>query len=311
MKLSIVTTMYYSAPYIEEFCRRVIAAGENITPDLELILVNDGSPDNALEIAVGLHERDSRISVIDLSRNFGHHKAIMTGIARARGELVFLIDCDLEEEPELLPEFYEALQSSGSDVIYGVQESRKGGVFERISGTFFYTVFNALSTVPIPKNVVTVRLMTRRYVEALIEHQEREMMLAGLWAITGFSQQPHTIVKGHKGSTTYRFSLKISHLINAVTSFSSKPLVYVFGLGVAIMFLSFGAGFGLIMCRVFWGVMLSGWPSLMVAVCFLGGLNILCIGIIGIYLSKVYVEVKQRPYTIIRKVYDKSGQPHE
>src|SRR6266481_9971297 len=128
MTLSIVTTLYDSAPYLEQFYLRTCAATEQITRDYEIILVNDGSPDNSLDIAISIHRRDKRVRVIDLSRNFGHHKAMMTGLTHAGGELVFLIDCDLEEEPELLEKFYRELKATEADVVFGVQQKRKGGL---------------------------------------------------------------------------------------------------------------------------------------------------------------------------------------
>jgi hypothetical protein len=154
MDLSIVTTLYYSSPYLEEFYARTCAAAEQITDDYEIILVNDGSPDDSLDVALSLFERDDRVKVVDLSRNFGHHKAVMTGLAHARGDLVFKIDCDLEEEPELLGEFYaEMIKDPSVDVVYGVQQRRKGGPFERLSGSLFYRLFNLLSDHPVPSNL--------------------------------------------------------------------------------------------------------------------------------------------------------------
>ena len=125
MILSIVTTLYNSAPYLEEFHARVCAAAEQITPDYEIIFVNDGSPDNSLQIALSLYQKNERVRIVDLSRNFGHHKAMMTGLAQARGGMVFLIDSDLEEEPELLETFYKELRTTGADVVFGVQQKRK------------------------------------------------------------------------------------------------------------------------------------------------------------------------------------------
>ncbi len=304
MKLSIVSTMYYSASYLPEFYSRVCAAAEKLTDDFEIVLVNDGSPDNALEVAISLYNEDPRVRIIDLSRNFGHHKAMMTGIEHARGDLVFLIDCDLEEAPELLGPFQEELQASGCDVVYGVQKARKGSILERLSGEIFYAVSNALSDVDMPRNLVTVRLMTARYTAALVKHKEYEVMLAGLWVITGFDQRSIGVEKGKKGSSTYTFARKVGHLVNAITSFSVKPLVWVFGLGMTIMLLSLGAAVILIARHFIFGAMLAGWASLMVMGCFFGGLNIWCIGIIGIYLSKVFLEVKRRPYTVIRTTYE-------
>src|SRR2546422_9176768 len=156
MELSIVTTLYCSAPHVEEFSRRVCVAAEKITRDFEVILVNDGSPDRSLDVALSLALRDARVKVIDLSRNFGHHKAMMTGLAHARGELVFKIDCDLEEDPELLLDFHSAIKSSGADTVYGVQATRKGRWWERLSGLLFWKFFNILSSVQVPMNPLTV-----------------------------------------------------------------------------------------------------------------------------------------------------------
>jgi putative glycosyltransferase len=305
MDLSIVATMYYSAPYLEEFYTRVSAVAGSLVESYEIVLVNDGSPDNSLQVAIGQMERDARVRVVDLSRNFGHHKAIMTGLMHAHGERVFLLDCDLEEEPELLTEFDQVMREQGSDVVYGVQSTRKGKFIERAGGDFYYWLFNFLSTDRIPKNLVTARLMTRRYVEALLEHREREVVLAGIWAITGFSQIPVTIIKKSRSQTTYTLRRRAALLVQAITSFSNKPLVFIFYIGCLIVGLASLGGLYLILRRIFFGIYFTGWPSLIVSVWLLGGLTIFSVGLIGIYLSKVFTEVKQRPYTIVREVYER------
>lgn len=306
MELSIVTTMYCSSPYIQEFYDRICAVTKKITEDHEMIFVNDGSPDDSLDIAVSLYEKDPKVRVIDLSRNFGHHKAMMTGLMHAKGELVFLIDCDLEEEPELLEKFYaEHRQNDDVDVVYGVQKARKGGFFEKISGNIFYWLFNLLSSYPVPSNLVTARLMSKRYVESLVQHKDREVFIAGLWAITGFKQAPLMVAKHNKGNSSYDLRRKISILVNSITSFSNKPLLLIFYLGSIILFISSLAALHLVIRRVFFGVLLAGWPSLMVTIWLLGGLTIFCVGVIGIYLSRVFMETKERPYTIIRQIYER------
>jgi len=301
--LSIVTSMYRSARFLTDFHARSTAAARALSDDYEIILVNDGSPDDSLRIALELHERDRHVRVVDLSRNFGHHMALMTGLVHARGELVFLIDCDLEEDPAWLPRFHEALTTSGADVVYGVQEERKGGWVERTAGQIFFSVFNRMLTHPIPVNVVTARLMTSRYVKALVSHRERELCLAGLWAITGFEQQPISVRKGDRGESTYTVRTRISALANAITSFSNRPLVYIFQIGVAVMGLSVAAGAILLYKSLSGEIGVPGWASIMVSIWFLGGLIIFCIGVIGMYLAKIFTEIKQRPYTIVRAEY--------
>jgi putative glycosyltransferase len=307
MKLSIVTTLYNSAPYLVEFYDRVCATTGQISDDFEVIFVNDGSPDKSLEVALELHRKDPRIRVIDLSRNFGHHKAIMTGLAYARGDLVFLLDSDLEEEPELLRVFHEALSTNQADVVFGVQQKRKGDLFERLAGNLYFRVFNLMSVQQIPPNHITARLMTRRYVAALMQYREREFVLSGLWVLTGFKQIPIAVTKHHTSPSTYNLRRKFSHLVNAITSFSNRPLILIFYLGTLIMMLASLAALDMIIRRIFFGVMLEGWASLIVSIWLLGGITIFCLGVIGIYLAKIFSETKQRPYTIIRDVYERNS----
>ncbi|MBA3656215.1 MAG: glycosyltransferase family 2 protein [Gemmatimonadaceae bacterium] len=303
MKLSIVTTMYMSSAYIAEFHRRISAAARSITDDFEIVFVNDGSPDDSLKAAVAISGNDKAVRVVDLSRNFGHHRAMMAGLEHSRGERVFLIDVDLEEEPELLTTFETEMNSSRADVVYGVQTSRKGGLGERVGGDFFFGFFNMLSSTVVPRNVVVARLMTRQYVESLLLHREREIFMLGLWTITGFTQLGVPVVKTSKDSTTYTLRRKLSVTVNAITSFSNTPLRFIFYLGFAVSFVSAVAALYLVVRTLFFGQMLAGWASLIVSVWLLAGLTLFSLGIIGIYLSKIFSEVKQRPYTIVRAVY--------
>ena len=301
--LSIVSSLYRSALHLDEFYTRCVAAAAQLTPDFEMLLVNDGSPDDSFARALELHRRDARVRVIDLSRNFGHHKALMTGLERARGDLVFLVDSDLEEDPAWLLDFHAALTASAAEVIYGVQDSRKGKWFERLSGRLFFSVFNRMLTHPIPPNIVTARLMTRRYVRALVSHRDREVCLAGLGVIAGFDQRPQVVHKTSREHSTYTFRRRVSVFGNAITSFSNRPLLYIFQIGVGVMLLSMAAGGVLLYQSLTGRVGVPGWASIMVSIWFLGGLTIFCVGVIGIYLAKVFIETKDRPYTVIRAEY--------
>jgi len=300
--LSIVTTLYGSAAHLEAFYARVTSVASRLFPDYELILVDDGSPDRSLDVAIGLCARDPRVRVIELSRNFGHHRAMMTGLARARGQLVFLIDCDLEEQPEWLEPFLARLQETGADVVYGVQEARRGSWFERVSGDLFYTIFNLLSDFPVPSNVSTARLMRRAYVRSLVAHRDRELFIAGLWAATGYRQVAMPVTKQRLGPTTYTLRRRVRVLIDAVTSFSRRPLVLVFYLGAATIAIAVLAAAYLIWRHVTSGY-LPGWASVMVSVWMLGGLTLFSVGLVGLYLSRVFIESKRRPLAIVRKVH--------
>jgi putative glycosyltransferase len=305
MKLSIVSTLYQSEPHITEFYQRITAAAQLISDNLEIIFVNDGSPDDSLQRAVALSEIDVRVIVVDLSRNFGHHKAMMTGLAHATGDLIFLLDIDLEEQPEWLLTFHKQLLEDHCDVVYGVQEQRRGGVMERWTGDWFYGLVNFLTHLDLPRNIVTARLMTRRYVHALLRFKEREFFIAGLWQLTGFEQHPQKVHKLAGSETTYSLRRKLSIVINLVTSFSAAPLVATFYFGLLISVIaSLYTGY-LVAYWLFFGRPLAGWTSVIASVWLLGGIMIALIGMIGIYLAKIFSETKQRPYTIIRQVYGK------
>jgi putative glycosyltransferase len=303
MKLSIVTTLYNSSSTVEPFYRRAVAAAQELTDDFEIIMVDDGSPDNSLEIACNLADEDSRVRVIELSRNFGHHKALMTGLDHARGDLCFLIDSDLEEDPTILNEFFKKLEETQIDVVYGFQRERKGGACERVMGNIAYRLFDSMFPYPIPRNHITVRLMVRTYVDSLLQHREQQTVIGGLWVITGFKQIGVPVNKIARGRTSYSFRRRWLMLIDSIASFSEMPLVAIFYLGIIISGLSALVGVALIIHKlIFWGA-IEGWVSVMLSVWFLGGLLIFCVGVIGIYISKIFIETKNRPYTIVRRIH--------
>ena len=306
MKLSIVTTLYKSSKYVDEFYERITKEAHKITNDYEIIFVDDGSPDDSLQKSVALYEKDLKVKVIELSRNFGHHKAIMTGLSHAKGEFVFLIDSDLEEEPELLEHFWKELhKDKNTDVVYGVQESRKGDWFEKLSGVFFWKLINFLSPVKMPINMITARLMTSKYTQSLISYKESEIFIGGIWAHMGYKQKAINVNKGSQSETTYSLKRKLALLVNSITSFSSKPLIYIFYIGLITTFISTVFILKLVVDKLLFGLTFEGWTSLIVSVWFFGGLIILLLGVIGIYLSKIFIEVKQRPYTIVRNFFEK------
>lgn len=307
MKLSVVATLYNSSKTVEEFYRRASEAAAAITDDFEIVLVDDGSPDNSLEIACRIADADPHVSVVELSRNFGHHRAMMTGLEHAQGDLVFLIDSDLEEDPAILADFHSEMERQSADVIYGYQERRKGATLERVGGSIAYAIFNLMMSHPIPQNHITVRLMRREYVTSLLEHRERETVIGGLWVITGFRQFGLPVEKLAKKETSYKFLRRMRLIIESVISFSETPLVAIFYLGIAISMLSSLVGLWLLSRKLFFNISVEGWVSVMLSVWFLGGLLIFCVGIIGIYLSKVFIETKNRPYTIVRAVHRSAG----
>lgn len=305
MKLSIVTSLYRSAPYLRELYERCCTAAKAIGGPFEIVLVHDGSPDESLKVALELHRTDSRVRVIDLARNFGQHKALLTGFEHARGELVFCLDSDLEEDPAWLGLFHEKMRETGADVVYGVQARRKGGLVERVTGSVYYALFRLLSSYPVPANQTAARLMTRRYVRSLVAHRDQEVFLAGLWAITGFEQVPVLVEKRDKGASSYRLGRKLAIMLNSVTSFSNVPLVFIFYLGMAVTAVSLSAALGTLVAKLFFIDFELGWPSLIISIWLLSGLTFCCLGVIGMYLSKIFTETKDRPYTVIREVHER------
>lgn len=305
MQLSIVTTLYKSSDYVNEFYQRIITEARKITNDYEIIFVDDGSPDDSLQKAVALHHKDKNVKVIELSRNFGHHKAIMTGLMHTKGEHIFLIDSDLEEPPELLSFFWQELHSETNlDVIYGIQKRRKGGLAEKVSGYIFWKTINLMSPINIPENIITARLMKKNYVHALTSYKESELFLGGIFSHVGYNQKGVEVTKGSHSPTTYTFKRKANLLINSITSFSSKPLIYIFYIGIFTTLISSAYLAKTIIGYIFFGKTVIGWASLITSVWFFGSLTILLLGIIGIYISRIFIEIKKRPYTPIRKHYE-------
>ena len=308
MKLSIVTSLYYSEPYLREFCRMAgEAAAAVVDGDYEIVLVNDGSPDASADLARQLADESRHIRLIELSRNFGHHYALFAGLEASRGEKIFLIDCDLEESPALLVDFWREMKADPTvDVIYGVQQGqRKGKAFERLSGQLFYDLFDRIVQIPYAANQLTARLMTRDYVRAVLSYSETQMDLWGIFALAGFRQKVFAARKGSKGKSTYTLKRKIKLAMEMITSFSDRPLLMILALGMAITGVSGVFIFWFMGQYIFDKQPLSGWTSLMVSLWFLGGLILFSIGIVALYLSKVFLEVKRRPRYHIRTSYER------
>lgn len=303
--LSIVTTMYRSRRFLEQFLEQCLLAAREIEcGTFEIVLVNDGSPDDSLAYALERKHDIPELVVVDLSRNFGHHYAMQAGLRHARGDLVFLIDCDLEVSPLTLKEFKAKLDTSACDMVYGFQELRKGGVFERASGGFFYKTFNLLSDIKIPENIATERLMTRRYVEALLQLGDRNLFLGGMMSWVGFEQIGIPLKKKQReGKSSYTLLRRIHLMVNAVSSFSALPLVWMFNVGMLITSLSFLYLFYLFFRKVIFNDALIGFTSVMAVMTLSLGILTTALGIIGIYLGKVFTQVQNRPTYIVKDIH--------
>ena len=311
MKLSAVTTLYYSEPFVREFYKRLVTEIKKITTDYEIIFVNDGSPDNSTEVVLQLQETDGSILLIELSKNFGHHKAMMTGLRFAEGDYIFMIDSDLEEDPELLSLFWKQLKNSkDTDVVFAVQKTRKGSWFEKVSGKLYYILFSMLSTTKYPVNTLTARIMSRRYLEALKGFEEKEADLWGLFVLTGFKEESITVNKKDKGKSTYTLRRKIGIAIDTITTLTHKPLYLITILGLIVTIASLLNAF-IVAIIYFRTGDISSQTIIIGSIWLMGGLILTALGIISIYMSKMFLEVKNRPLNIIRKIYRRSHATSE
>lgn len=308
--LSIVTTLYRSRAFLPEFhaqCLRVLA-GLGIE-DYELVFVDDGSPDDSAEWVRELCRSSAGVRLVELSRNFGHHQAALAGLAHARGRRVFLIDCDLEVPPVFLRELWSKMDAVDADVVYGYQEARKGGWLERWGGRVFWEAFNRLSDTRVPPSIVTERLMTRRYVEALLALGDRNVFLAGMMYWAGFVQIGVAVEKRRRdGSSSYTFGKRLALLAHAVTSFSAKPLYASLWIGAVAMVCSLlNAGYVVLRKLLDPASTLLGFPTMVALLTAFFGVMMLGLGVIGVYVARIFVQGQQRPLFIVKHIEQSPG----
>lgn len=305
LELSVVTPVYRSLAYLPTFIEETIAAvGAVGVRNWELLFVIDGSPDESLAYLLERKKDVPQITILEFSRNFGHHPAILAGLASSRGERVFLIDNDLEVRPAVMVDFWRRLVESKVDVVYAYQEERAGSAVRKSTGGLFYTLINNLSDTHIPPNILTERLMTREYVSALATVGDYNLFLGGLMYWVGFRQVGVPVEKTVKKTSTYSLLRRVELALNAITSFSSRPLTFMFQIGAGISTISFGYGAYLILRKLFLGNQVSlGYTSLATLLLFSTGLIITALGTIGIYLGKVYQQTQGRPRYIVKHVH--------
>lgn len=308
MKLSVVTTLYRSKGFLEVFLKEIISAIKIIDiDDFELIFVNDGSPDDSVKYLLERKKDISQIKIIDLSRNFGHHYAIQAGLNYASGDYIFLIDNDLESPPSVLVDFYNEIKKDATlDVVYGFQETRKGNFIEKKAGSIFWVLINKLSDTKIPHNILTERLMTKQYVNELLRLQDVNLFLGGMMHWIGFNQKGLAIKKGlREGASTYSVKKRAELMLQAITSFSGKPLEWLFYSGLIISFFSIIFICFLITKKIIYqNTVEIGWTSIIAINVLILGIISTFLGIIGIYISKIFKQVQSRPNVIIKKIYE-------
>lgn len=308
-KVSIVTSLYRSAPYIQEFHARHLKSLQKLAVDFEFVFVNDGSPDDSETIVRHLISQYPDIVLVSLTRNYGQHAGMFAGLSQATGNYIYTTDCDLEEPPENIETLYRLIKSDPvSDVYYCVLKSRSGDLFRNFCGKLFYLLLDALSDVKIPHNQAWQRIMTRRYVRALLQYSETESLPAGLMALAGFTQSPVEIDKHFKGTSSYTPGKRLKLAINSITSFSSKPLILVGLAGFVITACAFVLLSATFVRKLAIANYQAGWVSLIGSIWFIGGLILSSVGIVGVYLAKIFNQVKNRPLFIVREILSSASR---
>ena len=309
-ELSIVVPVYNEELNLARLFERLESVMAQLAANYEIVCVNDGSRDNTLQALIEHHQRNPAIKVVNLSRNFGKEIALSAGIDYARGTAVVPIDADLQDPPELIGELVEKWRE-GYDVVYATRRSRQGESWlKRLTANAFYRTIDRMSRVPIPRDTGDFRLLDRRVVEALKQLPERTRFMKGMFSWVGFRQASieYDRPQRYKGTTTWNYWRLWNFAIDGITSFSSLPLKIWSYMGLTISLLSFTYGSYLIIRNLIWNVRgikvdVPGYASLMVAILFFGGVQLIALGIIGEYLSRIYEEVKERPLYLVRDVY--------
>jgi dolichol-phosphate mannosyltransferase len=296
--LSIVAPVFDEELLVEEFVARACAAAADY--QFELVIVNDGSSDRTPELLDRIASTDPRVRVIHLSRNFGHQAAITAGLEHARGDVVAMLDADLQDPPELIGEMI-ARWSQGADVVYAVREQRAGETaFKLATASWFYRLFNKLAQVDLEPNSGDYRLLDRRALDALLAMTERSRFLRGMTVWVGFNQTavPYERDARHAGETKYTLRKMLRFSLDAIASFSHLPLqlaTYAGMLSAGVAFVAIPVVIGL---RVF-DSYLPGFSSITIAILLLGGIQLIALGVIGEYVGRIYDEVKHRPLYIV------------
>ena len=302
--LSVVVPMYNEEEGTELFFARLVPVLEKITPDFEIVCVDDGSSDQTMANLMRHHARDGRIKVLSLSRNFGKDTALSAGLDYARGQAVVPIDADLQDPPELIAEMV-AKWREGFEVVYARRSHRDSDdLSKRVTASLFYRIHNWIADVRIPDNTGDFRLMDRRVVEAVKHLPEKTRFMKGLFAWVGFKQIGIDYRREARaaGTTKWRFWKLWNFAIDGITGSSTVPLRIWTYCGMGLGLLTIAYAFWLVVHTLLYGNAVPGYASLMVAVLFLGSLNIVATGILGEYVGRIYSEVRNRPLYLVREM---------
>lgn len=304
-KVSVVIPMYYEEEVAEECYNRVsncLKALKNY--DYEIIVVNDGSKDNTLDILQSLAKNDIKLKVVSFSRNFGHQAAVTAGLKYTTGDVVVIIDADLQDPPELIADMLK-LWEAGNEVIYAKRKVRKGeSKFKLFTAKTFYKILNGLSDIEIPKDTGDFRMADRKVIDVINSLPEHNKFLRGLFSWVGFKQVPieYERKERYAGKTKYPLRKMLKLAADGIISFSTKPLRIIGGIGILSIIISFIVLVYSILSYIFdWNELMPGWTSIMVSITFFAGVQLLAIWMMSEYISRIYDESKRRPQYVIDK----------
>jgi dolichol-phosphate mannosyltransferase len=303
-RLSIIVPCFNEEAVIRETNRRLLVTAGQSAMDFEILYVDDGSVDGTADILRELHASDARVKVVRLSRNFGHQFAITAGLEHASGDAVVLIDADLQDPPEVILEMLARWNEGRWDVVYGTRIDREGeSLFKLGTAKLFYRVINSLSDVAIPLDTGDFRLMDRKVVDALLSMPERDRFLRGMVSWLGFRQLalPYHRVARFAGTTKYPMKRMLRFAMDGILSFSVVPLRLATMIGLAASLLALLGSCAALGLRLWTHHWVVGWTSLLLAGLFMGGVQLVCLGVVGEYVGRTYWESKKRPLYLVQE----------
>ncbi len=308
--ISVVAPAYNEQEVLQEFYRRVTSVLSGLGCSYEIVLVNDGSSDKTLALMHELHKNDPHVTVVDLSRNFGKEIALTAGLDHTHGDVIVILDADLQDPPELIPEMLEGWRE-GYEVVYGVRSQRDGETWmKKASASAFYRLIQRVSRVRIPRDTGDFRLMTKRTISEMGKLREQHRFMKGLFAWIGFPSKPIYYSRDARaaGETKWNYWNLVNLAVEGITSFSIAPLKIATYAGLSVAFLSLLYAGVVIWKTLLYGDPVQGYPSLMVVVLFLGGVQLISVGVLGEYIGRIFNEVKMRPLYLVNRVWQSESQ---
>ena len=307
---SVVIPIHDEQESLQELQRRLSDTLTLLDGDAEVLLVDDGSTDLSYAVMLELHARDPRFKVVHLARNFGHQLAITAGIELARGDAVIVMDADLQHPPELLPTL-AARWREGYDVVYGVMTERPEGWLKRITARAYYRILRRLASVEIPSAAGDFRLADRRVVEAFRAMPERNRFVRGMFAWLGFRQiaVPYAVPERFAGSSKYTLRRMLRLATDGLVSFSTAPLRLALNLGFVVSGLAFLFGIATLITKLAGAFLVPGWLTIVLVTSFIGGMQLIVVGVVGEYVGRIYDEVKARPLYLVRELHGFEHEP--